>query len=54
MIFIATNARIYSNLKQVKLNFMTDIIYKKESYQIIGLCMEVHNHFGKGFLEIVY
>ncbi|MDP2058493.1 MAG: GxxExxY protein [Flavobacterium sp.] len=33
---------------------MSDIIYKEESYQIIGLCMEVHNNLGAGFLEIVY
>lgn len=33
---------------------MKDIIYKKESYSIIGLCMEVHNNLGAGFLEIVY
>ncbi len=33
---------------------MTDIIYKEESYQIIGKCMEVHNNLGAGFLEIVY
>jgi len=30
------------------------LIYKAESYQIIGLCMEVHNNLGAGFLEIVY
>ena len=33
---------------------MADIIYKEESYQIIGKCMEVHNNLGAGFLEIVY
>lgn len=33
---------------------MTEIIYKDESFRIIGLCMEVHNNLGKGFLEIVY
>lgn len=33
---------------------MSDIIYKEESYQIIGKCMEVHNQLGAGFLEIVY
>ena len=33
---------------------MTDLIYKEESFKIIGLCMEVHNNLGKGFLEIVY
>ena len=25
-----------------------------ESYEIIGICMEVHRILGKGFLEIVY
>ena len=33
---------------------MTSIIYEKESYEIIGKCMEVHNNLGPGFLEIVY
>jgi len=27
---------------------------KEESYQIIGICMEVHRILGKGLLEIVY
>ncbi len=30
------------------------IIYKEESYKIIGICMEVHNYLGFGFSEIVY
>jgi len=30
------------------------LIYKEESYRIIGLCMEVHQELGHGFLEIVY
>ncbi len=33
---------------------MTEIIYKSESFKIIGLCMEVHNNLDRGFLEIVY
>ena len=33
---------------------MSDIIYKEESYTIIGKCFEVHNNLGPGFLEIVY
>ena len=33
---------------------MTEIIYKEESYKIIGICMEVYNELGKGFNEIVY
>lgn len=33
---------------------MSDLIYKSECYKIIGICMEVHNNLGAGFLEIVY
>ena len=33
---------------------MENIIYKDESYKIIGKCFEVHNNLGPGFLEIVY
>jgi len=32
---------------------MTEIIYKKESYAIIGACFEVYNDKGCGFLEPV-
>jgi GxxExxY protein len=33
---------------------MTDVIYREESYKIIGICIEVHQTLGTGFLEIVY
>lgn len=33
---------------------MSKIIYKEESYKITGICMDIHNNLGKGFLEIVY
>jgi GxxExxY protein len=33
---------------------MTQLIYKKESYAIIGACFEVYNDKGCGFLEPVY
>lgn len=33
---------------------MKAIIYKDESFDIIGTCFEVHNNLGSGFLEIVY
>jgi GxxExxY protein len=33
---------------------MSNIIYKEESFQIIGACIEVYNTLGTGFLEIVY
>ncbi len=33
---------------------MTEIIFKDESYKIIGACMRVHAELGTGFLEAVY
>lgn len=33
---------------------MNNLIYKQESYDIIGRCFEVHNNLGAGFLEVVY
>jgi GxxExxY protein len=39
----------YLNHKQVD-----KIVYKDESYDIIGSCMEVHKELGPGFLELVY
>ncbi len=29
-------------------------LYKQETYDIVGLCMEVHSVLGSGFLESVY
>ncbi len=33
---------------------MDKIIHKEESYQAVGICMEVYNNLGNGFLEVVY
>ena len=33
---------------------MTEILYKQESYAIVGACFEVYNEKGCGFLEPVY
>jgi GxxExxY protein len=33
---------------------MRELIQKDEAYKIVGICMEVHNNLGAGFLEIVY
>jgi GxxExxY protein len=33
---------------------MTDIVFKEESFKIIGACMKVHASLGSGFLEAVY
>lgn len=32
----------------------TPILYKEESFKIIGACMKVHRALGAGFLEAVY
>ena len=33
---------------------MDNLLFKRETYAIIGLCMEVHRILGHGFSEIVY
>ena len=33
---------------------MTEIIFKEESYRIMGSCFEVYNHKGFGFTEPIY
>ena len=33
---------------------MNEILYKDESYKLVGLGMEVHRELGHGFLEAVY
>lgn len=33
---------------------MSDIIFKQESYNIIGAAMEVHKELGAGFVEGIY
>lgn len=33
---------------------MAEIIYKQESYKIIGACFEVYKQKGCGFIELVY
>ncbi|MDT0688480.1 GxxExxY protein [Salegentibacter sp. F188] len=33
---------------------MSNILYKEESYSIIGCLFDVYNHLGSGFSEIVY
>jgi len=33
---------------------MSDLLYKEETFKIIGLCMEVHRELGKGHDEVIY
>jgi len=32
----------------------SEFLFKEETYEIIGICMDVHRTLGHGFLEIVY
>src|SRR4026208_1047413 len=43
-----------SAITQTNANEMRELIYKKESYTIVGACFEVYNEKGCGFLEPVY
>ena len=36
------------------MNKSTDIQFQEEVFNIIGAAMEVQNHLGRGFLELVY
>ena len=33
---------------------MSELIYKEETFKIIGVCMEVHCELGKGHDEVIY
>jgi GxxExxY protein len=46
-------SRVYNN-KISKGITMPEIIFKDESFQIVGLCMEVHRQLGMGFREVIY
>src|SRR5262249_2696361 len=39
---------------QTERSAMADVIYKDESYEIMGACFEVYQILGRGFLEPVY
>lgn len=36
------------------MKIMAELIFKEQSYKIIGCCFEVYNELGPGFLEAVY
>lgn len=33
---------------------MGNLLYKEESYELVGILFDVHNELGGGFLEVVY
>ncbi len=52
---VTSDTRNFSpRITRINANNMTEIIYKTESYTIIGACFEVYNEKGCGFLEPVY
>lgn len=42
---------IFLNIKNL---YKNNLLFEKETYSFIGLCMEVHKILGHGFSEIVY
>jgi len=33
---------------------MSELLYKDEVFQLVGLCMEIHRELGKGHDEVIY
>jgi GxxExxY protein len=33
---------------------VSELIYKEETFQFVGLCMEIHRELGKGHDEVIY
>ena len=33
---------------------MSELLYKEETFKLIGMCMEVHRELGKGHDEVIY
>jgi GxxExxY protein len=33
---------------------MSELVYKEEVFQLVGLCIEIHRELGKGHDEIIY
>jgi GxxExxY protein len=33
---------------------MKDLIYKEETFQLVGFCMEIHRESGRGHDEVIY
>ena len=48
---VSKNKR-YNN--ETDMSKSTDIQFQHEVFDIIGAAMEVQNHLGRGFLELVY
>jgi hypothetical protein len=45
-----SNLRVNSCLSR----FVSELLYKEEVFQLVGLCMEIHRELGKGHDEVIY
>ena len=36
------------------MKFVSELLYKEEAFQLVGLCMEVPRELGKGHDEVIY
>jgi hypothetical protein len=36
------------------MQFVSELLYKEEVFQLVGLCMEIHRELGKGHDEVIY
>ena len=41
-------------VKFVSQSFVSELLYKEEIFQLVGLCMEIHRELGKGHDEVIY
>jgi GxxExxY protein len=54
ILFSVCICEICGLFQNLKTSFMAEFTQKSDTYQIIGVCMEVYNTLGYGFSEIVY
>ena len=55
MIFAPARAKLIRDIRVIRgWQTVTQLLYKDESYAIIGACFEVYNQQGAGFVEPVY
>jgi GxxExxY protein len=33
---------------------VSELLYKEENFELVGLCMEIHRELGKGHDEVIY
>ena len=49
-----TNCTNYHECLKANSQVMSELLYKQEVFQLVGLCMEIHRELGKGHDEVIY